>query len=169
MNILTSRYKIILRLIYRKETNEHWSTKSFNASAGEQLTISQQDLDRQREIYWTKIFANTDYAEKFLDSKNPDFSKIRRHFRFKWLWRVSEKDLRTQYTELLHAVLESMRASDDDQEIRDLNLVLYRQLLGEINRQVSEAPKRTTGIHNSENLSSMRLKMGPVTNSVAKS
>ena len=34
-----------------------------------------------------------------------------------------------------------MRASDDDQEIRDLNLVLYRQLLGEINRQVSEAPK----------------------------
>ena len=34
-----------------------------------------------------------------------------------------------------------MRASDDDQEIRDLNLVLYRQLLGEINRQVAEAPK----------------------------
>ena len=123
-----------------ERSNKHWTTLNYDISAGRQLNLTQSDIDARREPYWEKVFANTDYSRKYLDADTPEFSKIRRHFRFKWLWRVGEKKLRTQYTELLHMVLEGMRVLHKDEKIRDLNLVLYRQLLGEVNRQISEPP-----------------------------
>lgn len=121
-----------------QDTSKHWSRNSFDRKAGRSFQISEQAVNASKEAYWTKLFQNTNYAKKHLDSSNPTFDRIRRHFRFTWMWTVDGDELREDYTELLFDVLNRMRELDSNEQFKNLNLTYYRQLLGEINRDLKE-------------------------------
>lgn len=122
--------------------DSHWSRKSYDSNPGVNLQISEQKINEIREKYWSDLFHNTAYASKHLDGPNPDFNRIRRHFRFTWMWTVDEEELRDQYTKLLSDVLTRMRQLHHNDQVRELNLVYYRQLLSEVNSQSKEPPVR---------------------------